>query len=180
MLVWIVIPATVTKVGGGWVYLRRRYYAIFGMLWEENSSSPLSAPLLFSLPSNTYNDYKYIHQTAWGSGHPGFGSTNTVLGPARSGRAHHIFKKFAPARPGPSRFSDRSGPARPRNGRWQALIFSSFFFQILECEAFQMFCPLLNFQTLERFLFLLLFLFFGKKKIKSRKKSSIRTALHCC
>ena len=32
MLVWIVIAATVTKVVGGCVYLRRRYYAIFGML----------------------------------------------------------------------------------------------------------------------------------------------------
>ena len=29
--------------------------------------------------------------------------------------------------------------------------FSSFFFHILECEAFQIFCPLLNFQTLEMF-----------------------------
>ena len=46
-----VIAATVTKVVEGCVYLRSRYYAIFGMLSEgefEFSAlrSPLSAPLL--------------------------------------------------------------------------------------------------------------------------------------
>ena len=53
------------------------------------------------------------------------------------------------------------------------------FFQILECEAFQIFCPLLNFQALEMFPVYPAFPdFLGKKRGKIRGKScSIRTAL---
>ena len=42
--------------------------------------------------------------------------------------------------------------------------------QILECEAFQIFCALLNFPVLEIFLFFLFFLFPWKKKRKIWKK----------
>ena len=46
-LVWIVIAATVTKVVEVCVHLRRRYYAIFGMLPRRVRAlrSPLSALL---------------------------------------------------------------------------------------------------------------------------------------
>ena len=59
----------------------------------------------------------------------------------------------------------------------QIFVFAYFlfsFFQILECEAFQMFCLLLSFQTLEMFP-----VFRTKKKRgkKSGKHCSIRTAL---
>ena len=52
-------------------------------------------------------------------------------------------------------------------------IFSvSFFFQKLECEAFQIFCPLLNFWTLETFpVFPALPVFLGNKKRKIWKKT---------
>ena len=39
-----------------------------------------------------------------------------------------------------------------------------FFFQILKCEAFQIFCPLLNFQTLEMFPVFSIFSCFSWKK----------------
>ena len=39
-----------------------------------------------------------------------------------------------------------------------------FFFHILECEAFQIFCSVLNFQTLEMFLVFPAFPFFLRKK----------------
>ena len=50
------------------------------------------------------------------------------------------------------------------------------FFQILECEALQILCPLVNFQTLEMFpVFHASPVFVGKKKRKIFKKScSIR------
>ena len=51
MLVWIIITATVTKVVEGCIYLRRRYYEIFAMRWEESSSTPLSALRSASLSS---------------------------------------------------------------------------------------------------------------------------------
>ena len=46
-----------------------------------------------------------------------------------------------------------------------------FFFHILECEAFQIFCPLLNFQALEMFPAFPAFpVFLGKKEEKLEKK----------
>ena len=61
-----------------------------------------------------------------------------------------------------------------------SIFFLFFFFQILEWEAFQVFCPLLNFQTLEMFpVFLAFPVFLGKKKRGKfwGKSCSIRTAL---
>ena len=58
-------------------------------------------------------------------------------------------------------------------------IFFKFYFQILECEAFQIFCPLLNFQILEVFpVFRAFPVFLGKKRGKIGKSCSIRTALN--
>ena len=49
VLVWIVIAATVTKVVEGCLYLRRRYYAIFGMLsGGEFEPSALRSLIRFS------------------------------------------------------------------------------------------------------------------------------------
>ena len=53
-----------------------------------------------------------------------------------------------------------------------------FFFHILECETFQIFFPLLNFQTLEMLpVFPAFPAFLAKKEEKSGKSCSIRTAL---
>ena len=63
VLVWIVIAATVTKVVEGCVYLRRRYYAIFGMLsGGEFENTVLRSPLaaLRLLSSNTTTSIKLI------------------------------------------------------------------------------------------------------------------------
>ena len=67
MFVWIATAATVTEVVEGCVYLRRRFYAIFGMLsggeFELSAlRSPLSAPLLSlsSLSSNATTINKLI------------------------------------------------------------------------------------------------------------------------
>ena len=59
VLVWIVIAATATKVVAGCAYIRRRYYAIFGMLsGGEFEHSVLRPLLLFSLLFVLeYNDY---------------------------------------------------------------------------------------------------------------------------
>ena len=60
VLVWIVIAATVTKVVEGCLYLRRRYYAIFGMLsGGEFEHSVLRSPLS-ALSSNTTTINKLI------------------------------------------------------------------------------------------------------------------------
>ena len=51
-----------------------------------------------------------------------------------------------------------------------------FFFEILECEVTQIFCPLLNFQTLEFFpVFPSFLVFLGKKEENLQKSCSIRT-----
>ena len=56
LLVWIVISSTVTKVVEGCVYLRRRWYAIFGMLsGGEFELSALCSLLCFSLSSLSSN-----------------------------------------------------------------------------------------------------------------------------
>ena len=52
LLVWIVISSTVTKVVEGCVYLRRRWYAIFGMLsGGEFELSALRSLLRYSFSS---------------------------------------------------------------------------------------------------------------------------------
>ena len=44
--------------------------------------------------------------------------------------------------------------------------FFQFFFQILECEELQIVCPLVNFHTLEMFLFFLFLMLYLKKERK--------------
>ena len=55
------------------------------------------------------------------------------------------------------------------------LYFHVLFFQILECEVFQIFCPLLNFQTLEVFpVFRAIPVFLGIKKEEKLEKKVAR------
>ena len=55
---------------------------------------------------------------------------------ARPGPAHQIFESLGPARPGPSQFSDRPGPARPRQTAHDKPWYLRLYFEVCMCDMY--------------------------------------------